>query len=346
MRTVIRNPELLAGRNAEILRLYNEGLSYAEIAQQIGLKTPSYVQKYCTAQGLKPNLTKKQQAVKELRLQGLCGSEITERLGIDRDSVSAIARRVGLPFTEEEKARSQRLGHKKRTHSDKTAAELVQKRTPEFEYVGGYTGSEGTLTIRCKKCGAEMLRSIISIRHKNVKCEACAKAELEERRRLREEERQAEIFKRREEKKAERERALWSKPTVQVEFRVCSICGGVFLSNSPRQITCGGDCAKKLQAHKDKRIKRMKALTKDKDITLESLFRRDNGVCYLCGVECDWSDIEETERGKIAGDWYPSIDHVRPIAKGGLHSWDNVRLAHRICNYLKSDAWTAPKKIS
>lgn len=26
-----------------------------------------------------------------------------------------------------------------------------------------------------------------------------------------------------------------------------------------------------------------------------------------------------------------------PISKGGLHSWDNVRLAHRICNRRKGN---------
>lgn len=39
----------------------------------------------------------------------------------------------------------------------------------------------------------------------------------------------------------------------------------------------------------------------------------------------------------IAGNWYPSIDHVIPISKGGRHSWDNVKLAHRLCNSVKSN---------
>lgn len=35
------------------------------------------------------------------------------------------------------------------------------------------------------------------------------------------------------------------------------------------------------------------------------------------------------------GDNYPSVDHIVPLAKGGLHSWDNVQLAHFKCNTLK-----------
>ena len=39
----------------------------------------------------------------------------------------------------------------------------------------------------------------------------------------------------------------------------------------------------------------------------------------------------------ICGNNYPTIDHVIPLAKGGMHSWDNVRLAHHNCNSIKGD---------
>jgi len=39
----------------------------------------------------------------------------------------------------------------------------------------------------------------------------------------------------------------------------------------------------------------------------------------------------------IAGNMYPSIDHVVPLSRGGLHEWGNVKLAHRICNSIKKD---------
>ena len=49
---------------------------------------------------------------------------------------------------------------------------------------------------------------------------------------------------------------------------------------------------------------------------------------------------EYTIRGNkfIAGNYYPSIDHVIPLSKGGIDTWNNVRLSHRICNSLKSDS--------
>ena len=37
----------------------------------------------------------------------------------------------------------------------------------------------------------------------------------------------------------------------------------------------------------------------------------------------------------ICGNNYPSIEHIKPAALGGSHTWDNVKLAHRRCNSLK-----------
>ncbi|WP_210434349.1 HNH endonuclease [Virgibacillus sp. SK37] len=58
----------------------------------------------------------------------------------------------------------------------------------------------------------------------------------------------------------------------------------------------------------------------------------------MCENKVNHNDFEVTEEGYyIAGDDYPSIEHVIPISKGGTHTWDNVKLAHRKCNNLKSD---------
>jgi len=76
----------------------------------------------------------------------------------------------------------------------------------------------------------------------------------------------------------------------------------------------------------------------DKDITLQKLYDRDEGFCHLCNESCDYEDMTITDEGYyIVGEGYPSIDHVIPISRLGLHSWDNVKLAHHRCNTLKSD---------
>lgn len=112
----------------------------------------------------------------------------------------------------------------------------------------------------------------------------------------------------------------------------CCVCGKPFETFNPAQKTCSKECGRKLQnAHKDKRIPKEQII--DKDITLEALYKRDSGVCYLCGKKCDWND---KQYGHV-GPKYPTIEHIVPISRGGLHSWDNVRLAHFECNCNKSD---------
>lgn len=70
---------------------------------------------------------------------------------------------------------------------------------------------------------------------------------------------------------------------------------------------------------------------------LKELYDRDAGVCYICGGLCDWEDKQAVNGVWIYGNNYPSRDHVIPKSKGGENSWDNLRLAHRLCNSRKRD---------
>jgi 5-methylcytosine-specific restriction endonuclease McrA len=51
------------------------------------------------------------------------------------------------------------------------------------------------------------------------------------------------------------------------------------------------------------------------------VFARDAGLCGLCGDPVDPSRFH--------------IDHVRPLACGGTHTYGNVQLAHPACNLRK-----------
>lgn len=64
-------------------------------------------------------------------------------------------------------------------------------------------------------------------------------------------------------------------------------------------------------------------------VTLETVYASDHGVCWLCG---GYVSLETVVRGDR-----PSMDHVTPLAKGGEHSYSNVRLAHQRCNSRKKD---------
>ena len=56
------------------------------------------------------------------------------------------------------------------------------------------------------------------------------------------------------------------------------------------------------------------------------VWKRDGGVCHICGMPAD------------PNDWH--LDHVRPLALGGEHSYANCRVSHPACN-LKKGAKTA-----
>lgn len=59
----------------------------------------------------------------------------------------------------------------------------------------------------------------------------------------------------------------------------------------------------------------------DKGITLDALYKRDNGICQICGK---WVQPK-----------HASIDHIHPVSRGGTHTWDNIQLSHVKCNKSK-----------
>lgn len=69
----------------------------------------------------------------------------------------------------------------------------------------------------------------------------------------------------------------------------------------------------------------------DPHVTLKSVMKRDGGLCKLCGRPVDTTD----RRGNGLGYYYPTIDHIVPLSKGGEHVMSNVQLSHMICNSRK-----------
>lgn len=92
------------------------------------------------------------------------------------------------------------------------------------------------------------------------------------------------------------------------------------------------------------RLKRYGTNNRPRDhITLDAVIKRDNGICYICGCKTSKADSWRDASGHfICGSTYPTRDHVIPIAKGGTHTWDNVRLACMKCNSAKGATIPGP----
>lgn len=271
---------------------------------------------------------------REYKNQGHTVKEVSERFGIS-ESTAATACRGMEPHKSKDKRKNQYTCAT--FDREQNAAKMIEERAPGFEYAGGFTSCDGYVFIRCKKCGALLRRSMITIRKREAACNNCKsinKAEQEKRRREEKEakeqakqDRHNEIVKRDAIKRAQREEKRNARK------HACPICG----RETTNKFCCSVECSNK----RHDRIKENRRRTKqpgtliDKDITIQALYERDKGTCYICGGLCDWNDKKEKDGSVICGNEYPSIDHVKPLSCGGLHSWDNVRLAHRICNSRK-----------
>lgn len=217
------------------------------------------------------------------------------------------------------------LAHGSIKPSEQEIKNFIESRLPGFRYKGGYKGSDSSVLLQCRVCGADLYKNMRTIR-KPTCSQACPFCE---------------ALKREAQKRAEQEARKAEKEALKIQKTIkepvaCKCCGSLFIP-SKRYAYCSTECARKVaNNHKDSRLKGH--TDKDWNITVPALVARDNNICYLCGEQCNSNDYRITDEGYfIAGPTYPSVDHVVPIAKGGKHKWDNVKLAHLICNTKKSD---------
>lgn len=317
----------------QIIPLYEDGLLDKEIAEMLGVSS-SFVQKYRVSCGLLANKSARQRQfanrIRSLRDYGYCSVEIGEMLGVETNDVNEVAKKFGIEFDAKSRERSARLGIQKMSstirRSEDKIARLVSERLPGFEYVGGYKNSESPFTVRCLKCGDEFEISGITFRKKKpgetIRCLNCERIEKEKKRQEAESIKQGKL-----DIKANQ---ITGK---QIKFKVCECCGALYVGENNKY--CSEQCKRKsANRKKEKRIN--KTNTVDKNITLEKLFKRDKGVCYLCGGKCDWNDFKIVNGNFIVGGTYPTVEHIFPLSRGGLHEWSNVKLACFACNTKKS----------
>lgn len=100
----------------------------------------------------------------------------------------------------------------------------------------------------------------------------------------------------------------------------CSECSEPFVSTKRGALYCSDSCAKRhhRRLHRWTRSKRIRSCADRDPIGLPSLAKRDGWKCHIC------------RKTVTRRDW--SIDHLVPLSEGGVHKWENVKLAHFRCN--------------
>jgi len=87
-----------------------------------------------------------------------------------------------------------------------------------------------------------------------------------------------------------------------------------------------------LEKHRNRsrnRRGRVKAVASER-IDFDYIYQRDNGRCHMCG-KATRLDVPTTAPNRC------HYDHVVPLARGGTHTHDNIRVACAPCNWSKRD---------
>lgn len=214
----------------------------------------------------------------------------------------------------------------------KEIKDYLNSKYPLLEYIGGYTGCDGKLVLRCRVCNDEFeftSQILRPSRKYKIRCKEC------NRRRKEYENEQKKLNKEKEKsvKKQQKQIEIDLKRERKLSNKVCNECGIVFNATRSNQMYCCDKCKKK-HNNKRKEITRRHKIKEngkiDWSITLTKLVKRDKGKCYICGDMVNMTLDSNDE-------YYGSIDHVIPISKGGTHTWGNVKLAHRHCNSVKNN---------
>lgn len=209
---------------------------------------------------------------------------------------------------------------------------------PDIKYISGFKNNDSIVLIEFNNCKHEHNISVDRLLRKNksVVCQKCLKEEYNHKKELELE--ITRINKLKEKEKLEAERFNRGNQ-LTITIKECKECGCLFFDNNSSKY-CSSKCKNRSRGrkHDKKRLERAKQNgLVDNSITLLKLIKRDNGICYICGNKVNLEDYITKDNNVICGNYYPSIDHVIPLSKGGTHSWSNIKLAHRICNSLKGN---------
>lgn len=258
---------------------------------------------------------KKMRAMAE---DGMTCAEIAAEFGVGKTTVRKRIQRAGLVRSND-------------WHHAQFAEEITKKaEAAGFTIVGDPT-RRGTV-VKCNTCGT--VREITCTTTRDMpSCPKCRARETAERSEKREAEKAERIARKAARAEANKRRRAAARLVTILTPRTCPRCGTVFHSTRPRDVYCSKECSDREWSGDPRRRARKYGVEYETGITLGKLVARDGLTCYICGKTCDWND----RRWGNLGPDYPTRDHVVPLAKGGTHTWDNVKVACARCNSDKRD---------
>lgn len=283
----------------------------------------------------------------ELTKRGESSYQIAARYGVCHETVGKHLRKLGYAPGKGGGAVARNNAKRSRDAEATRLKRLNDWLADRFEVLESNQRLQSTL--RCKACG-HIFKRTIDMRHE-PRCPECERVRME--RNAREMEAARELKGRNNKlvkafhlflkaKQRDDETNKW----LDAEH-VCRECGKVFTVRQLRESNpwyfsdsptfCCNECSKRYH-RRNSRHRRREHLVCGDGVSLTQLIDRDEGICYLCGKPVDKNDFNITDDGWfVAGPSYPSVDHVVPLARGGINDMSNARLAHCRCNALKSD---------
>lgn len=206
----------------------------------------------------------------------------------------------------------------------------IQARYSRLDYAGGWENEQAYFV--CNDCGHVFKRKTESLKpssKKRIACPYCSDILSQIHTREKQDQKAKEKY-----LKALDKKVVKIASFSQLSFLTCKVCGIPFVPSRKNRQCCSNNCAQALRWKMRDAYRYI--------IPLEELAQRDNDTCQICGKKVDWNDYKVDENGyTVYGNMYPSRDHIIEKSKGGSHTWQNMQLAHRICNTKR---WTQKNK--
>jgi hypothetical protein len=202
---------------------------------------------------------------------------------------------------------------KETRRSCKKCGRLFKSKWREY-HKNGYCSHSCSLSIRiCEYCGKEYNPKTIKSKYCSIECGLEAN------------------------KKQHREQYISHETYYE---KICTICGKKYISTDNKSKYCSIYCRNKIRIMIHNTKKRGNKYLLYEGVNYELIYQRDKGICHICGSRVH---KKFNRKDKLSG----TMDHLIPLSRGGSHIYENVKLAHWICNIRRGakPIWYQPSLL-